>query len=99
MEFTELLDEIQIVGAGQGDVVFIEVADTMSFGNFVQFGDALRAYATGIRADGFFPHCVILPPGTRAVVAHHQPKDEHVSGSDVPQADLTAAPDDGFPHG
>jgi hypothetical protein len=100
MEFKELLDEIQIEGAGQGDVVFVEVADSMSAQEFVRFGEAFRAHANSIRADGFFPRCIILPPGTRAVVAQRKADDEIAIEGDVTASDrLAAIADAGCPHG
>lgn len=72
----ELLEAVKIEGAENGDMVFIEVADSMSAQEFVKFGEAFRAHADGLRAEGYFPRCIILPPGTRAVVAQRHPADE-----------------------
>lgn len=75
MEIKELVKAVEIEGAERGDVVFIEVADSMSAQEFAKFGEAFRTHANSIRADGYFPRCIILPPGTRAVVAQRQPQE------------------------
>lgn len=100
MEFKQLLDAVQIEGAERGDVVFIEVADSMSAQEFVKFGDAFRAHANSIRAKGYFPRCIILPPGTRAVVAQRNADDEiAIVGCVTASGQQDASPDAGFPHG
>ena len=100
MEIKELMDAVEIEGAERGDVVFIEVADSMSAQEFVKFSEAFRAHAQTIRAEGYFPRCIILPPGTRAVVAQRHANDEIVISGDVTvSGQLNASPDAGFPHG
>ncbi|MFM0432413.1 hypothetical protein PQQ75_25605 [Paraburkholderia aspalathi] len=76
MEIKQLLEAVKIEGAESGDMVFIEVADSMSAQDFVKFGEAFREHADSLRAEGYFPRCIILPPGTRAVVAQRHPADE-----------------------
>lgn len=100
MEIKELLDAVRIEGAETGDVVFIEVADSMSAADFGKFGEAFRAHADAIRKEGYFPRCIILPPGTRAVVAQRHPADEiAIVGGVTVTGQLRTGPDDGFPHG
>ncbi len=91
MEINEILEAVKIEGAQNGDMVFIEVAESMSAQDFVKFGAAFRAHADGLRADGYFPRCIILPPGVKAEVARTQAQD---------RIEIQPTPlDAGFPHG
>lgn len=100
MEIKELMDAVQIEGAERGDVVFIEVAESMSAKEFAQFGEAFRAHANSIRANGYFPRCIILPPGARAVVAQRHANDEIVISGDVTLTGQPGViPDAGFTRG
>lgn len=100
MEIKEVIEAVRIEGAENGDVVFIEVAGSMSAQDFVKFGKAFRAHADRIRAEGYFPRSIILPPGTRAVVAQRHASDAiAIEGDVVISGQLATSPDDGSPHG
>ncbi|MFM0227847.1 hypothetical protein [Paraburkholderia dipogonis] len=102
MEFTELLEQIQIEGAGQGDVVFIVTAPDMQSDAFVKFASALRSHVDRDRADGkYFPRCIVMPPGVAVEVARAQSQDrvEIAGGASFIGQTLAASPDDGSPHG
>ncbi|MFM0060029.1 hypothetical protein PQR64_30800 [Paraburkholderia phytofirmans] len=91
MELKELMEAIEIEGAERGDVVFIEVAPDMSYQDFTRFSESFRTHANSIRSEGFFPRCIILPPGVKAEVARAQAQD---------RIEIQPAPlDAGFPHG
>jgi hypothetical protein len=76
MKFNGLLEQIQIEGTGEGDVVFVAMPADMRSDDFVKFANALRCTADRDRADGkFFPRCIVLPPGVTVEVARAQAKD------------------------
>lgn len=91
MEFKDLLEQVEIEGAGQGDVVFIEVPDGTTVTEYEQFSNRFREHAKTVRAEGFFPRCIILPPGFKAEVARAQLQDR----IEIRPAALDA----GLPHG
>lgn len=99
MELKELLEAVEIEGAERSDVVFIEVSENMSAQEFARFGEAFRTHANSIRAEGYFPRCIILPPGTRAVVAQRQAVDEIVVSGDVTLSGQLTAIADAVPRG
>lgn len=102
MEFKELLEAIEIEGAGEGDVVFIATPADMQSDAFMKFAGALRTHVERDRAEGkYFPRCIVLPPGVTVEVARAQSQDRIEIVGDV---GLTgnirdASPDAGFPHG
>lgn len=76
MEFKDLLEQVEIEGAGQGDVVFIVTPPDMQSDAFLKFAGALRSHVERDRADGkFFPRCIVMPPGVTVEVARAQPQD------------------------
>jgi hypothetical protein len=101
MEFNELLEQVQIEGAGQGDVVFIAMPADMRSDDFVKFANALRSTADRDRADGkFFPRCIVTPPGVTVEVARAQLQDRiEIVGDVTLSGQLAASPDAGVPHG
>lgn len=101
MEIKELLEQIQIEGAGEGDVVFIAIPADMRSDDFVKFANALRSTADRDRADGkFFPRCIVTPPGVTAEVARAQLQDRiEIVGDVTLSGQLAAGPDAGFSHG
>lgn len=101
MEFKDLLERVEIEGAGDGDVVFIAMPADMRSDDFVKFANALRSTADRDRADGkFFPRCIVVPPGVTVEVARAQTQDRIEIVGDVTLAgELVASPDADFPHG
>lgn len=101
MEFTKLLEQIQIEGAGQGDVVFIVTSPDMQSDAFLKFASALRSHVDRDRADGkYFPRCIVMPPGVTVEVARAQSQDRSEIVADVTATgQLDASPDASFSHG
>ena len=101
MEFNELLEQIQIEGAGDGDVVFLAMPTDMRGDDFVKFASALRSHVDRDRADGkYFPRCIVMPPGVTVEVARAQPQDRiEIVGDEAITGQLVTRPDAGCPHG
>ncbi|MFM0163797.1 hypothetical protein PQR39_25720 [Paraburkholderia sediminicola] len=101
MEFNGLLEQIQIEGTGEGDVVFVAMPADMRSDDFVKFANALRSTADRDRADGkFFPRCIVMPPGVTVEVARAQSQDRiEIVGDETLSDQLAASPDAGVPHG
>lgn len=96
MEIKELLESVQIEGAGNGDVVFISTAPGMSGADFVKFAEAFRSHADNIRAtDTYFPSCIVLPPGVTVEVARAEIEDRvEVSSNLLLSGEIQAASPD-----
>lgn len=102
MELKDFLEQIEIEGSGQGDVVFIMTPPDMQNDAFAKFASALRTYVDRDRADGkYFPRCIVMPPGVTVEVARARSEDRIESVVNVVSAGEihSASPDDGFPHG
>jgi hypothetical protein len=100
MEFTEMLEQIQIEGAGQGDVVFIVTPPDMQSDAFLKFANALRSHVDRERADGkYLPRCIVMPPGVTVEVARAQSQDRIEIVTDVTATgQMDASPAAGLPH-
>ena len=91
MEIKDVLEAIQIEGAGNGDVVFISFPPDAARSDFMQFAKDLGDHAAKLRAGGdYFPRCIVVPPGVTVEVARAQLQD---------RIEVAPSPDAGFPHG
>jgi hypothetical protein len=102
MEIKEILEAVQVEGAGKGDVVFIALAPTLSAADFSKFAEAFGSHANAMREGGeYFPRCIVMPPGVTVEVARAQVPDriEITSDAVTLTGEVSAlSPDPGFPH-